>query len=111
MRCEMPHPCIGSTTRVLRIKRSSVPCRRSSFVLRSAFCVLRSAFCVHPPDGFALASLRRENRAPHTDQLAPTPALLTLLAIAANRQPNAAFIPFALLTQRPRNRASGELSA
>src|SRR5687768_3943397 len=29
MRSAMPHPCIGSSARVFRISRSSVPCSRS----------------------------------------------------------------------------------
>src|SRR5271168_5537822 len=30
MRCEMPQPCMGSSARVFRISRSSVPCRIST---------------------------------------------------------------------------------
>src|SRR5262247_23057 len=33
MRWVMPQPCIGSRARVLRISRSSVPCKRSDFGL------------------------------------------------------------------------------
>src|SRR5215813_13133059 len=33
MRWVMPQPCIGSRARVLRISRSSVPCKRSGFGL------------------------------------------------------------------------------
>src|ERR1700722_10516113 len=31
MRNEMPHPCMGSRSSVLRISRSRVPCKRSLF--------------------------------------------------------------------------------
>src|SRR2546428_6666087 len=37
MRWVMPQPCIGSRARVLRMSRSSVPCKRSDFGLVMMF--------------------------------------------------------------------------
>src|SRR6202050_3926445 len=36
MRCAMPQPCMGSSARVFRIRRSSVPCRISTPGLTAA---------------------------------------------------------------------------